>query len=104
MTDDADVRIARMAVQVGNLEERIAELRADLDGERSAHARARRQVGQLLGIVRGAVNDGAVAADYLVLAERVIAQISAEIADAAPRPGGVRSDPSESLGVAPGTA
>lgn len=70
MTDAADLRLARLTVQVGTLEARIAELRRALDGERADHARARRQLGALAGLLRGALDRGVLGGEYAGLARR----------------------------------
>jgi hypothetical protein len=66
--DDArDIEIARKTVQVGVLEARVWELREEL-------ARAKRHRGAAVGLLRGAVKDGALTGDYADLATRVLEQ------------------------------
>lgn len=76
--DARDREIARRTVQCGVLEARVWELRAEL-------ARAQRHRGALTGLLRGALKDGALAGDYVELAQRVLEQIGAQTTTA-PRP------------------
>ena len=69
--DPRDVEIARKTVQVGVLEQRVWELREEL-------ARAQRHRGAAVGLLRGALKDGALAGDYADLAERVVEQADAQ--------------------------
>ncbi len=63
--DPRDVEIARKTVQVGVLEARVWELREQL-------ARAQRHRGAAVGLLRGAVKDGALSGDYVDLAAKVL--------------------------------
>ena len=65
-TDDArDIEIARKTVQVGVLEARVWELREEL-------ARSQRHRGAAVGLLRGAVKDGALSGEYVDLAAKVL--------------------------------
>lgn len=69
--DDARaIEIARKTVQVGVLEARVWELREEL-------ARAQRHRGAAVGLLRGALKDGALSGDYADLAARVLEQADA---------------------------
>lgn len=63
--DPRDVEIARKTVQVGVLEARVWELREQL-------ARAQRHRGAAVGLLRGAVKDGALSGEYADLAQKVL--------------------------------
>jgi len=63
--DPRDVEIARKTVQVGVLEARVWELRQEL-------ARSQRHRGAAVGLLRGAVKDGALSGEYVDLAAKVL--------------------------------
>lgn len=68
MSGDVDALLARSVTQCGRLEEQLA--------------RARRHRGELTGLLRGAIADGALRDDYRTLAERTLERLRAEGAPA----------------------
>lgn len=77
MTDPV-VEVARKTTQVGVLEARIAELKAELDGERAECARKARHVGTLRGLLKGALRENALSPEYRALAETAMARLDGE--------------------------
>lgn len=65
-----DIRIAKLAAQTGVLEDQLWSLREQL-------ARAQRHRGAAVGLLRGALKDGALSGDYADLAARVLEQADA---------------------------
>lgn len=64
MSGDADALLARSVTQCGHLEEQLA--------------RTRRHRGELTGLLRGAIADGALRDDYRDLAQRTLDRLRAE--------------------------
>lgn len=64
MGGDVDALLARSVAQCGHLDEQLA--------------RVRRHRGELTGLLRGAIADGALRDDYRDLAERTLDRLRAE--------------------------
>ena len=69
--DQRDREIAKRVAQCGVLEARVWELHEEL-------ARAQRHRGAAIGLLRGALKDGALSGDYADLAARVVEQADAQ--------------------------
>lgn len=69
--DKRDREIAKRVAQCGVLEARVWELHEEL-------ARAQRHRGAAIGLLRGALKDGALSGDYAELAARVVEQADAQ--------------------------
>lgn len=69
--EQRDREIAKRVAQCGELEARVWELREEL-------ARAKRHRGAAVGLLRGALKDGALSGDYADLAARVLEQADAQ--------------------------
>ena len=81
-----DVEIAKRVAQCGVLEDQLWSLREQL-------ARAQRHRGAAVGLLRGALKDGALSGDYADLAARVLEQADALHADQPPRRAGSTRTP-----------
>lgn len=68
---DPDAEIAKRVAQIAHLEERLW-------AAREAAARAQRHRGELTGLLRGALDDGAIAPAYHDLARRTLDRIRTE--------------------------